>query len=362
MTRTMLHTRRGGRTAIYRGRTGGIGRSTVVGGRGNQRYVYASKTRTGTRTKTKTKLNQGTKANALQTGSLSGALYKSNMLTKFKYKEAYNLENYCYNYNYASTWSAGIGAQEFALTNWIYTYNPTSALYGQLCQNTAIQNRTQSFFSTSNKLSLHVIPWEVTARTEYVNAANAPCTLTLYDIVSRKQSSITSRADPLEMVQNNMDQEGDTNNDYQTVGYSPFQSKSFCQNYKIIKVTTAHLAEGQVHVHTFRHLRKEMLPIGLALEECTDSGIWTNMRRGLSAWTLACVAGSPVASATNPLTEVSTSACKINYMTKWSYVLKIPSPNDKAINNSSNGLSTSLTGGAIVMQMYSGADQAANTA
>lgn len=91
---------------------------------------------------------------------------------------------------------------------------------------------------------------------EIANLSNCAVQLTLYDIVARRDLQGTDASGESDLPTTAWDEVaatgGGTINDlksYDNIGATPFDSPEFCQKFKVVRITKAALATGNVHTH-----------------------------------------------------------------------------------------------------------------
>lgn len=85
-------------------------------------------------------------------------------------------------------------------------------------------------------------------RAQIVNVQNIMCTIWIYDLTARRDQS-QGDINPVEDWEAGIDAQGGSSSDYKYPYSTPFQSKRFCQKWKVRKVTRALVAPGETHVH-----------------------------------------------------------------------------------------------------------------
>jgi len=85
-------------------------------------------------------------------------------------------------------------------------------------------------------------------RCQIVNVQNIMCTIWIYDLTARRDQS-EGNIDPVEDWEAGIDAQGGNTSDYKYPYSTPFQSRRFCQKWKVRKVTRALVAPGETHVH-----------------------------------------------------------------------------------------------------------------
>jgi hypothetical protein len=321
------------------------------------------KRKTHTRTKTK-KMNQFAKMNSLQSGSISSASIGGTNLNGFQRKFLKNTDPVNLALNISATASAGYGVQQSALVGWTYTYGDVAyavaRFFGGGTNATASDYNYNSIVQgTSSTFATNICAIQCRTETSITNASNTPLNMKIYDVEARF-NQLGTRGDPVDLWQNLGANEGGTTsgNNYSQIGNTPFSSNTFCQQYKIFKVTDIQLAEGQVHKHTLVNNKKIKFNAQQLLNYQTvnDTNQFSTLRGKLTTFSIAVFYGTPVASATNPNVEITTSPVKINYVMQQLYKYKVI-PNNRKINSSIQTIPTALTGGGQIVQMYTGATQ-----
>lgn len=169
----------------------------------------------------------------------------------------------------------------------------------------------------------------------YTNVDLATCYLTIYDLVPRFNIPLTT---PIPMSPENAWDKGledqatvpAANDNYLDPYSKPFASQLFCLFYKILKVSTIELQQGQSHCHNVTHnIHKPWYG------QMSDIFFW---HRNHSKFTLSVFTGTPI----NDLTSkslVSTSSCAIDIVSKQivSYTYAAV---QRTIRSSQNSLST----------------------
>lgn len=85
------------------------------------------------------------------------------------------------------------------------------------------------------------------------NQANTNCRLSIYDIVTKKNTVGTNYDSPMECWDKGLTDYGVAANGYLTVGQTPYRSPEFNQYFAVNRVTTVSLEPGQQHDHTVYH-------------------------------------------------------------------------------------------------------------
>lgn len=86
---------------------------------------------------------------------------------------------------------------------------------------------------------------------KFKNQSNAVCKLTLYDIVTKKNTVSATLGDPPLCWQKGLTDFGGASNT--TVGFTPYRSSEFNQYFAVNRVTTISLEAGQQHDHVVYH-------------------------------------------------------------------------------------------------------------
>lgn len=326
--------------------------------------AYKKKGRLGIRQRKKRRINQWAKLNTLQSGSISSAGVGGTNLTRFQRKMLRATDPVCLNLDYSSAGSAGLGRQNAILIGWTYTYgdiaDATERFFGGSGGIVTDYQYNSVMQGTSAIFANNVCSISCRQESTLTNATNVPVNIVIYDVQARMPQMPGGRGDPIDLWTGLVAAEGGPSgsNNYAQIGNTPFTSNTFCQQYKILKVTQVQLAEGQVHKHTFINKGKyKFNPQQLLTYQSTgDTSQWSNCRQDLTTWSIAVFYGTPVASKTNPLSEVTTSNCKLNWVMTQNYKYKLL-PNAQKKNVSNTTMPTSLTDGAQIVQMYTGQTQ-----
>lgn len=137
--------------------------------------------------------------------------------------------------------------------------------------------------TTDNNIRLFI--GHVKRRMLYRNQTNTVCKLTLYEIVYKRQASITTIDEPNESWA-----KGYTDflltNQHLEVGNTPFNSPEFRTYFYVKKVIVVNLEPGQQHEHTVIH----------RINRIVDSTMWDQsqsiFQKDLTSWTMAVFHGS----------------------------------------------------------------------
>lgn len=120
---------------------------------------------------------------------------------------------------------------------WLSLYPPSEIIQ-------MMDNATSGTFEEGFSLYLQ----SAQLRCQIVNVQNVMCTLWIYDLVARRDQS-TGDINPIEDWEGGIDAQGGSSSDYKYPYSTPFQSKRFCQKWKVRKVTRSLVAPGETHVH-----------------------------------------------------------------------------------------------------------------
>lgn len=323
------------------------------------RNRFAGKTTTRTMTMTK-KINQRAKHEALQSGSDSFSQYGLSKLKPFQYKMCLNNNDINFQYNESNTFECNVGLQAVDLVAWNYTYQIMSYMLNNIGMGATATNpslQTSLGYGATNATFAHqLIPWDCHTVTYLSNSSNSIMDLTLYDVVLRHAITTNDRDQPVRLWDAASSAEGQTTQINTILGNTPFSSPTFCQYFKIYKVTHVKLAEGQMHTHVTRNTTKLQKNIQNLVTWGADLEATSGMLPYLTTYTMAVIHGSPCTSVTNPLIESSTTSVKLTSVSKYNYTFKqLPTPN--TYNLATNLIPSSLTGGAEIIQMYTGQTQ-----
>jgi hypothetical protein len=195
----------------------------------------------------------------------------------------------------------------------------------------------------------------------FTNATNYPVILWIYDCVPRKDiaTGMTKIATPVTAWGYGYANEGGTGSDQSSAVFAtPFESKLFCENYKVINVKKILMGGGDLHEHRVVNIQKNWIDSA----RYTDQGGTATITylRNYTVMTFAVVSGTPIHDASNPTTQanVTTGPAHIDYVCKKEYIYKVGSYNQRYVN-STNYMGTLM--GAPVTTII-GDNQASTTA
>jgi len=178
------------------------------------------------------------------------------------------------------------------------------------------------------------------------NQESVPCYYTIYDLIARRDGNATV-TDPLVAFTGGMaDAQGAIAGSYLVPGVDPFSNPRFVEYFNIKQVTSGTLLPGNVHTH-----RVYYEPNFIGSHEI-DS-FTTNYIKGLTHYTIIVFHGTPENDSTTK-TQVSLSACALDYVVKNKYVTKAIELNYEAAN-ATNSLPTAFGVGGEVINEFTGA-------
>lgn len=178
------------------------------------------------------------------------------------------------------------------------------------------------------------------------NQSSSNCCITLYDIVTSKNESLSSVNNPIAAWREGVDQEGGISTDWQLPGVSPFSSDVFKQNYHILKKTDVILGQGVTHEHSIEFFPNRQV----------NQSVYAYMQ-GIADLTISCMAvfhGVPTNSVTTS-TVVSTGEVDLDFtsFSEVSYRTLNASQSSYTIVNTTP-LPLTLAGGENILNVATG--------
>jgi hypothetical protein len=180
--------------------------------------------------------------------------------------------------------------------------------------------------------------------TQYTNCCNYPIVLWLYDVIPRVHTYTTIPNDEVQTPSTawglGYTQEGGTGSDQRGTPYStPFESKLFCEFYKVIKVHKVTMGAGDVHTHTLTNMQHNWISdqkwrnISVANGNSSISQL-----AHYSVLSLAVIVGTPVhdsADAAN--THVSLGPSRVDYVWTKEYIARSATYNQRSVTRTFSG-------------------------
>jgi len=186
----------------------------------------------------------------------------------------------------------------------------------------------------------------VTSTVLITNQESVPCYYTIYDLIARRDGNATV-TDPLVAFTAGMaDAQGAIAGSYLVPGVDPFSNPRFVEYFNIKQATSGTLLPGNVHTHRIYYE-----PNFIGSHEI-DS-FTTNYIKGLTHYTIIVFHGTPENDSTTK-TQVSLSACALDYVVKNKYVTKAIELNYEAAN-ATNSLPTAFGVAGEVINEFTGA-------
>lgn len=150
----------------------------------------------------------------------------------------------------------------------------------------------------------------MTSKMTFTNQDLASSYVTIYSVIPRFH--VPTGSSPLALWDKGLEDQQlipGANDDYRDAYAKPFASQNFCLYYKIEKVTTFELQQGQSHCHeTTWHMNKEV--------HGQISAAFSSMR-DITKYNLIAISGTPINDLTTK-TLVSTSSCAIDIVERIS--------------------------------------------
>lgn len=203
--------------------------------------------------------------------------------------------------NAATTFSSSVGQQNCQILGKICDVNDINEILSN--------NGAYSTLDPTQELLVH------TTRATYdiANPRGTTCRLALYDCVYRHDSKTTAVNDVADAWNVGLNNEGGPTNAYRTPYQTPFTSRRFCEQYKVLKVTNVILSSGQVHCH--KVFAKHNILINK--ERLTDVGI-NGVLANTTIVTFAVILGE-VSNDSTDKTQVTYSYATINSIVSKQY-------------------------------------------
>lgn len=182
----------------------------------------------------------------------------------------------------------------------------------------------------------------INAEYGYNNNTNDQVRFQLYDIIPRQNvyavgSGLNNPGPPTVAWYTGLDYESTVTGTASAavVGSTPFQSRLFTTNYKVLKVTNVTLAPGQTHYHRVRFHPNKFLD-----NDLLNSGQISSYK-GLSLNHMIVASGAPCSDSTG---GVTTEAVKLLTVLKYTYEWSYVANNMTTLAPSNNTFSTATTG------------------
>lgn len=207
----------------------------------------------------------------------------------------------------------------------------------QLCPTASVgENKTTRYFIKS-----------LSERYLLTNATNAPCELTIYDIVTRRDSLYnpqTCWADGLTNVQG-----ATINITRDTPACTPYMSPEFTKFFKVVRQKRVILSGGATHIHQ-KYVRR---PIYIDMQ-CVYAFGTQNLvaLRGKTMFTLIVVSGIAANDSTDK-TQIETSQAKINMVLRQVYSYQWVDDNHYSMLGTTT-MATGFTNNQSIIQPASG--------
>lgn len=107
--------------------------------------------------------------------------------------------------------------------------------------------------SSVNGSTANLMVMEATQELNFTNQSNATCKFTIYDVMNRQNAhESTTLNDPISYWYDQSKKEDPISSASTipiSVGATPFDCRSWCQMFKVVKVTKGYLLPGQTHKH-----------------------------------------------------------------------------------------------------------------
>lgn len=180
----------------------------------------------------------------------------------------------------------------------------------------------------------------VSAEHLLANAASFGASLTIYDVVCRRDTPIAGY-DPVNCFINGLSDEGGSGSSYTTVGATPFQSEQFNQFFKVVQTTKVDVPSGGTHRHIISFKPNKMLH-GEVINSLVANSAGSLADFGI--FTLFVFHGQPAHDSTT-VSSVTLSPASFDIITKLDYRYRY-SQESAADWTRSNNLATTFAVGA----------------
>lgn len=307
---------------------------------------YAKRTSTAIVPYVKPKKNgnlRGAKKASIHQGANAGVSSNSGTWSRFNYGnrkvkhfgslKSLQPQNYILNSSVRAT--SGVGQQTF------------STLTSMFTQGDLNQMLSQPSFASNNATKL--LYKSCAGEILITNQEPTSCRIILYDMITRRDTSATNDQDPAYAVAHSFGDEYSGSNANSLIpGVSPFQSKTFVDYYKVLKITNIELTSGQTHTHKFKFMLNKGID-GEVIEQTTATAL-----KGITCYTMMQQFGMPN-NDSGTKSQVSLGSTALDVVIKRNYVYYYTTQS-MAAHRATQTIVTSYTTGEEAMNEKTGAN------
>lgn len=194
-----------------------------------------------------------------------------------------------------------------------------------------VQHSNSTVYGTTGNLMV----FESSQELNFTNQSNATCKYQIWDVVNRTQAhESTALNDPIAFWfdQSKKEDASATTTVPYSVGATPLDCRAWCQQFKVIKITTGFLTPGQTH----KHIQKAEVNHVFTRDSFVVPGCFAKK----TSHCFMIAEGIPVTEDTGAV--VSTAPVTVIQLRKFHYDLKLI-PSYKDVNHILDNLSTLTT-------------------
>lgn len=308
--------------------------------RGRTRARVATKTRVATKRRNKKYYVVDDRAGSI---TYFSANYKST-IPRTTYKQLASLEPFMVNEVNSSILTSLVGKHDITDTS-IFEQNKLATMVSQAWTAMGITG-------TPGSATMDIYLMGATMEQRYSNMTNGLLEFDLYDWVARRdiyQNHTGGVSTPQQCWAQGIADQTTTGSsgDYKTLSITPFASKLFTMNYKVVKSRHVVLAPGQQHIHKVAIYPKKRINYELI----SNANIYG--MKGLYRGTSIVYHGGVVKAGSND--DVTVSNAEIGYLTNIQYKYKVISNNFRREYVTVNTLQTTVSTTAALDVLPTGA-------
>lgn len=224
--------------------------------------------------------------------------------------------------------------------------------YGDLL---AIKNAAPNTPTITSRVLLEYIEGEI----YFANAAVFNTSVTIYDVIARRDLPTVNCADPASCWSTGIFDESAGGTNFATVGAEPFQSELFNQYFKVVGKTKLDVPSGGTHRHVIKWRPNKVLHNEVFANSCYAAG--TANQGGiadLTVFTLVIYHGQPAHDSTT-ITSVTVSPASLDVIHKTSMRYKYLQESSTDWTRSNNLATTFAVGAQIVNDLVGQVQDAA---
>lgn len=230
---------------------------------------------------------------------------------------------------------ASFNAQGYATVNTMFTVGNLNTMLNQPTAPSPNANTLKFFFKS------------VAGEMFISNVSTNTTRVTIYDIIVRQDTSSTNVQDPAYAFGHSFaDELAGSNADVTITGVTPFQSKSFVDFFKVLKITNVELSSGQTHTHKYKFLLNTAIE-GEKISTSSSYGL-----KGITCYQMIVFHGYPDDSS-GATSAVGFGSSALDIAVKQNYVYKFV--NQTPVAHRASALSTTITGNEQTINEKTGA-------